>query len=199
MDSSGRSARRGLEPTDPRGRICPPGLGRVARRTTPTDTGGNTGDPASEATYTWNVDTTAPSVGLTAPANNSSTDATPDLSGAAGNATGDSNTVTVNIYAGPTATGDPVATYTPTRSGATWAVTAAALSDGTYTAKASQTDTAGNTGQSSANTFHVVTGVHSPATSPATSNNTMQFTINYAIKDGSGNTITAAQGSVSKV
>jgi hypothetical protein len=50
-----------------------------------------------------------------------------------------------------------VQTRTPSRSGATWTTTATTLSAGTYTAIATQTDTAGNTGQSSANTFTIDT------------------------------------------
>ena len=103
-------------------------------------------------------DWVAPAVTLTAPAAGSATNSTtPTLSGAAGNATGDATTVTVNIYSGSSATGTPVQTKTPTRSGATWTTTASTLTAGTYTAQATQTDTAGNTGTSTANTFTVDT------------------------------------------
>ncbi|MCW3016576.1 MAG: Fibronectin type domain protein [Solirubrobacterales bacterium] len=102
------------------------------------------------------IDTTAPAVTLTAPANGSATNGTtPTISGAAGNATGDSTTVTVRIYNG-TGTGGTVAQTIPvTRSAATWTTTPATLPDGTYTAQATQPDTAGNTATSTANTFTV--------------------------------------------
>ena len=101
----------------------------------------------------------APAVTLTVPANGSATnDTTPTLSGAAGNTTGDSTTVTVKIYSGSTATGTAVQTRTATRTAATWTNTlATALAPGTYTAQATQTDTSGNTGTSTANTFTVDT------------------------------------------
>ena len=120
------------------------------------DGAGNNNVASTSADNTVTYDTTAPPVTLTAPANGASTNsATPALSGAAGNAAGDSATVTVRIYAGATATGSPVQTLTPTRSGATWSAIAATLAQGTYTAQATQTDAAGNTGTSSANTFTV--------------------------------------------
>jgi hypothetical protein len=104
------------------------------------------------------ADWDAPAVTLTIPADGSATnDTTPTLSGAAGNATGDSTTVTVKIYSGSSATGTALQTKTVTRSAATWTTTASTLAAGTYTAQATQTDTAGNTGTSSANTFTVDT------------------------------------------
>jgi hypothetical protein len=101
----------------------------------------------------------APAVTLTAPADGSATnDTTPTLSGAAGNTTGDNLPISVKIYAGATATGTPVQTRTPNRTGATWTTTlTTALAVGTYTAQATQTDTAGNTGTSAASTFTVDT------------------------------------------
>src|SRR5262249_54811187 len=52
-------------------------------------------------TRSWTVDTTAPLVALTAPANGSSTsDPTPTLSGTAGMAAGDASAVTVWVYSG---------------------------------------------------------------------------------------------------
>jgi methionine-rich copper-binding protein CopC len=115
-------------------------------------------DGGTTANSTFTVDTAAPGVTLTAPADGSRTsDDTPTLSGEAGNAAGDSDTVTVKIYAGSSASGSPVQTLTPTRSGATWSDTAAPLPDGTYTAQAEQTDDAGNMGTSAADTFAVDT------------------------------------------
>jgi Bacterial Ig-like domain len=101
----------------------------------------------------------APVVTVTAPADGSVTNTTtPTLTGTAGHASGDSTTVTVKIYSGSSATGTPLQTKTATRnaSGA-WSTTASTLSQGTYTVQATQTDTAGNTGTSAANTFTVDT------------------------------------------
>ena len=99
------------------------------------------------------VDTAAPTVTLTAPANNSRTnDATPTLSGAAGNATGDNATVQVKIYNGTGTGGTVEQTLNATRTGTTWTVDASTLAEGTYTAQATQGDAAGNTGTSRAPT-----------------------------------------------
>jgi Big-like domain-containing protein len=101
----------------------------------------------------------APAVAVTAPADGSATnDTTPTITGTAGTATSDSTTVSVKIYSGTSATGTPVQTKSATRnaSGA-WSVNASTLAQGTYTVQATQTDTAGNTGTSAANTFKVDT------------------------------------------
>jgi hypothetical protein len=122
-------------------------------------------------------DWVAPTITVAAPAGASLTnDNTPDLRGAAGNASGDSATVTVLIYSGSVATGTPVQTLTPTRTAATWTTTAATLADGTYTARATQTDGSGNTGTSAASTFTV------DATKPTATS------ISAANKGGAGTT-----------
>lgn len=110
------------------------------------------------ASFATAGDWIAPVVTLVSPAEGALTnDGTPSLSGAAGAATGDSTTVTVRIYAGASATGTPVQTLTPTRTGGTWSTTAATLTSGTYTAQASQSDASDNTGTSAAHTFTVDT------------------------------------------
>ena len=79
------------------------------------DAAGNESAPAS---YGWTVDSIAPVVTLTAPANGSATaNQTPILSGAAGALSADSTTVTVKVYSGSTPTGTPVRTLTTTRTG----------------------------------------------------------------------------------
>jgi hypothetical protein len=117
---------------------------------------GNTASTSTDNVVTF--DTAGPSVTLTAPANGSRTaDTTPTISGGAGGGATDSNTVTVQIFNG-TGTGGTVAqTLTATRSGTSWSTTAAALTEGIYTARATQTDVAGNTGTSNANTFTIDT------------------------------------------
>jgi len=123
-----------------------------------TDPSSNTDQ--SPATRTFSVDTALPVVSLAAPAGGSHTsDTTPALSGTAGTAPGDSATVTVRVYAGTGTSGALAQTRSATRNGSTgaYSVDATALAPGTYTAQASQPDSAGNNGVSGANTFTVDT------------------------------------------
>jgi hypothetical protein len=104
-------------------------------------------------------DRTAPRVTLTDPADGSSdTDTTPTFRGSAGQASGDSDQVTVRLYTGPEATGTPVQTRTATRQpDGAWSLDAdPALENGSYTARAEQADAAGNAGRSSPHTFTVL-------------------------------------------
>jgi hypothetical protein len=117
-----------------------------------------TGSATNAASFATAADWIAPAPTLAVPADGALTnDGTPDLSGTAGNASGDSSTVTVRIYAGSSATGSPVQTLTPTRSGTSWSTTAATLTSGTYTATATQSDASANTGTSAPHTFTVDT------------------------------------------
>ena len=102
-------------------------------------------------------DTTAPIVTLPTPANNARVPPLATFAGKAGNAPGDSPTVTVKVYSGPTPTGNPVRTLTATRgANNNYSVTAGTeLAAGTYTAQAQQEDVAANTGFSPAKTFRV--------------------------------------------
>jgi hypothetical protein len=121
---------------------------------TQTDTTGNT---ATSSANTFTVDTSAPAVTLASPADRSRTNSTtPTLSGAAGNATGDSSTVTVRIHDDTARGGTDQQTLKVARLGATWS-TSATLAQGTYTAQATQTDAAGNVATSTTNTFTVDT------------------------------------------
>jgi hypothetical protein len=122
------------------------------------DLAGNSNAASTSTDNTVTYDSTAPSLTLTAPANGSATgNTTPTIGGAAGNASGDSTTVTVKIYSGSGTGGSVVQTLTPTRSTNTWSTTPAALAQGTYTAQATQTDSAGNVATTAANTFSVDT------------------------------------------
>ena len=132
-----------------------PADGAYTLRVKATDTAGNT---ESTSVSTFTIDTTAPIVSLLTPANGSSSNTTPLFSGVAGILTGDATTVTVRIYSGPTATGAALQTLITARDGAgAYSVAAAALPEGIYTAQTTQTDSAGNTGLSTANTFTVDT------------------------------------------
>jgi hypothetical protein len=77
----------------------------------------------------------------------STNDTTPNLGGMATDHDGDSTTITVDIFAGGAATGSPVRTLAGTRDGTEWTLadeaydaTNPALPEGTYTARASQTN-----------------------------------------------------------
>ena len=88
--------------------------------------------------------------------------------------------MTVNIYSGATVSGSPVLTLTTTESGGNWSVTPTALqaltANAQYTAQAAQSDVAGNTGTSSANTFVIDTVAPTVAlTAPVTSTTTPAF------------------------
>jgi hypothetical protein len=110
------------------------------------------------STFTTAADWIAPVVTLTAPADGASLKTTSvTLSGGAGNAASDATTVTVKVYSGPADTGTPVVTRSVTRSTTTWSSTVTGLADGVYTAQASQSDSAGNTGTSATSTFTVDT------------------------------------------
>jgi hypothetical protein len=101
-------------------------------------------------------DRAAPKVTLAAPAPGSTlTTPQPTFSGTAGAATGDLAAVTVKVWAGGGTSGTLVDTLAAARGagGGYSVVSSGDLAAGTYTARAQQQDTAGNTGLSQANTF----------------------------------------------
>jgi hypothetical protein len=120
------------------------------------------GNTTKSARSTFEVDTTPPLVSITAPANGAEVGKSrPTFSGAVGKAKGDLPTVTLNIFAGTSPSGEPVQTLHVTPKGAKWSTedSGPELPDGTYTAKAEQSDVAGNTGVSTTS-FTIKT--HSP-------------------------------------
>jgi len=136
-------------------------LGTYTARAEQMDDAGNTGfSNASTFTVTEPPpDVTPPAITLTAPADGSSTaDATPLFSGTAGTAAGDSPTVTVRVFAGTGTGGTLLHTLTATQVGdGSYLVEATSpFALGTYTAQAEQSDAAGNTGFSAANSFTIV-------------------------------------------
>ncbi len=165
------------------------------------NSGGSVG-VSSPATFT--VDTTAPAITLTAPTGGAVLDQSkPTFSGAAGTMPGDSSTITVNVYAGSSATGSALQTLSGTQSGGSWSVQASSsLPDGTYTALADQSDAVGHTGSSSAITFTVDTngpavtlkapanGIYTNATKP-----TFSGTAGTATGDSSTVTVKIYSGS----
>ena len=116
------------------------------------------GNPEGKSTpVSFTVDTTPPAVSLTpvAPLTNNTE---PSFSGSAGDAPGDIASVTLNIYSGEGVAGSPIRTIKVTPVGTTWsAVVAESLNEGTYTARAEQSDEAGNAGLSALSTFTIKT------------------------------------------
>jgi hypothetical protein len=175
--------------------------GVYTARASQSDSAGNTGASADN-TFTVEgpppvTDTTPPAVGLTAPADASSTnDTTPTFSGGAGTAAGDSATVTVKVYSEPSASSTPVQTLTATAAGDSWSVDAAApLSEGTYTAQAEQLDSAGNRGLSSTSTFKIDTtapavSLTDPASGSPTRDTTPTLSGAAGAADGDSATVT---------
>jgi hypothetical protein len=104
-------------------------------------------------------DTAAPAVTLDSPGDGSTTsDSTPAFAGTAGTASGDSASVAIDIWYGSTPSGSPDRSLSATRNAATGAFSVSpsiALADGVHTARAEQSDGAGNVGRSAATTFTV--------------------------------------------
>jgi subtilisin-like proprotein convertase family protein/subtilisin family serine protease len=125
---------------------------------------GSGNEDASPEVFAWTVvDSVAPVVTLTEPTNGSSTtDSTPRLAGVAGTLAGDDATVTLRLWTGSLAVGLPVQTLIVPRDGAGGGFSAvpSALTEGTYTARAEQGDSAlpsENVGVSAPVTFTVRT------------------------------------------
>jgi len=128
------------------------------------------------------ADLVPPVVTLTQPANGSfKTSSTVSFSGLAGNAPGDSATVSVKIYAGGTPTGTPSQTLTATRQPNNSYSASTTIADGQWTAQAEQSDASSNTGQSSANTFMVdtVAPITTIASSPVSPTNDTTATFGF--------------------
>jgi hypothetical protein len=105
------------------------------------------------------VDTTPPAVAIAKPPNGASLKSSrPTFEGSAGSAPGDLPSVSLKVYAGTAASGIPAQTLTIVPSGGRWTTgsTGPQLPNGTYTALAEQSDSAGNAGTSTT-TFTVLT------------------------------------------
>jgi len=167
--------------------------GIYTARTQQSDASGNTGFSSAN---TFRVDVTAPAVTLTQPPNGSTTtDTTPTFSGTGGTASGDAAFVTVKIYAGTDTTGTLVQTLTASLSGAAYAIDSTPLPDGLYTVRTQQSDTAGNTGFSSANTFRVdstapTVTLAQPANGSTTSDTTPTFSGTGGTASGDASSVT---------
>ena len=138
--------------------------GTYTARAEQSDSTGNVGYSATRS-FTVSVsggtappppaDTTPPSVALNSVAT-PTTDTTPSFTGQAGMASGDSSLVTVRVYSGSAVSGSPMQSVSVVKNSAgAYAVDATTLAAGTYTARAEQSDSAGNVGVSAARTFAV--------------------------------------------
>ena len=129
--------------------------GTYAAQVTQVDTYGRVG---KSAVRTFTIDSTSPSVALDELS--SGAERRPFFSGTAGRATGDVGKVTLKVYAGNTATGDPTQTIEAdpsTTTGEFFTRATTSLADGTYTVQATQVDDVDNAGRSVARTFVVGT------------------------------------------
>jgi subtilisin-like proprotein convertase family protein len=105
----------------------------------------------SPAIYTWVVDVTAPG-----PRISSAGGSAPSVRGTAGTASGDGESVSVDLFAGGSASGSPVQSVVVPRDGSgAWSAQFEPVGGGIYTALVRQSDAAGNTGASSPVSFTV--------------------------------------------
>src|SRR5205823_6561973 len=135
---------------------------------------------------------------VTTPANSGFVNTlTPTFSGAAGNATSDSNTININVYSG-SGTTSLLRSFTATRSGTSWTTTypggSPVLVNGSpYTVQVTQGDSATNAGTSNANTFTVHPTAPAPTvTTPANSGfvNTLTPTFSGTAGNATGDSTT---------
>jgi hypothetical protein len=105
----------------------------------------------------FSIDTTPPQLTITTPTSGSSSIGGSQLvGGSAGTASGDLSSITIQLWAGGTAGPEaPAETLVAQASQGSWSATFGGLAPGSYTARASQSDQAGNTGTSTPVTFNV--------------------------------------------
>lgn len=138
--------------------------GTYTAQATQTDSANNTG---TSPAVTFSVDLTAPRPTITAPVNNSTVNTlTFPVAGTAGTASGDAATVTLDVFAGTTATGTPVSSTSVPVTAGTWNTTTTVQAAGNYTLRATQKDAAGNTGTSTLDHVKVASGMTLTALSP---------------------------------
>jgi hypothetical protein len=119
------------------------------------------------APVTFTIDTRSPQVTLT-PTNGSSTgNGSQVLGGTAGTHPGDLPGITVQLFAGSSIGSQlPLQAVEVRASGGIWSATFGGLNPGTYTARAEQSDEAGNTGMSAPVTFTLAPPPPPPASAP---------------------------------
>lgn len=127
--------------------VTSPGLpaGTYTAQASQSDVAGNVSYSSSS---TFTVDASAPVIAIKTPANGSATaDVSPTITGTAGIASGDLNSISVQVYADSTTSGKPLQRFLRSASLGGWSVTLAALPPNRqYTVQASQQDSFGNIG-----------------------------------------------------
>lgn len=105
--------------------------------------------PAKGSPITFTVDTTGPSPSISSPSPGAAyyTGAIP-VSGAAGTAPGDRESVLVDVFAGAELAAAPIESVEMAAAGGSWSGALAGLAPGSYTLQAQQSDAAGNVGAS---------------------------------------------------
>jgi hypothetical protein len=110
------------------------------------------------ASATFTVDATAPKVAVNSPVSGSSTSGGSQLvRGSTGTVQGDLQSVTVQLFAGPTigAGSSPLQSIAVTAAAGEWSATFGGLAPGAYALRALQSDDVGNVGTSATSTFSV--------------------------------------------
>jgi large repetitive protein len=116
------------------------------------------GNVTKTSPATFRVDMTAPTLSIATPKSNDVLKSSrPTFSGSTGNATGDSFSVTIEIFAGEAASGEPAQKFSVERSGSSWTTAGSGprLPNGTYTVDVSEVDSAGNVGIGAPVTFSI--------------------------------------------
>ena len=106
-------------------------------------------EASKSSPVTFTVDTTAPSPSISSPSPGARyyTGAIP-VSGAAGTAPGDRESVLVDVFAGAELAAAPIESVEMAAAGGSWSGALAGLAPGSYTLQAQQSDAAGNVGTS---------------------------------------------------
>lgn len=116
------------------------------------------GNVTKTSPATLRVDTTAPTLSIATPKSHDVLKSSrPTFSGSTGNVTGDSFGVTIEIFAGESASGEPAQKLSVERSGSSWTTGGSGprLPNGTYTVEVSEGDSVGNVGVGAPVTFSV--------------------------------------------
>ncbi|MEA2217004.1 MAG: hypothetical protein QOK19_2565 [Solirubrobacteraceae bacterium] len=105
--------------------------------------------PETSLPVTFTIDTTAPAVAIGTPAAPATTTTgSISVAGSSGNAPGDSQTVTVQVFSGGAAEGSPLEAIEVPSTAGSWSGLVAGLATGSYSLRAMQSDSAGNVGLS---------------------------------------------------
>jgi hypothetical protein len=135
----------------PSGGVLPPGIYTAEAEI------GELPEVSKSPPVTFTVDNTPPQVSITSPANgSSSSNPTQVVSGTAETESVDLPAVTITLYAGPAVQPGPGLESVGVQAvNGTWTATFGGLALGTYTARAEQSDGAGNTGASAPLSFTI--------------------------------------------